>query len=110
MEKNTSNSKIEELGDKVVEVLSNIYDPEIPVSLYDLGLIYDIQIDKEFNTKIIMTLTSPSCPVAESLPVEVEKKVEKIEGINKVEVEITWDPPWNRDYMSEEALLHLGLL
>ena len=111
MENNTPNNKIEDIGQKVIDVLNGIFDPEIPVSIYDLGLIYDVQIDpKNFDTKIIMTLTSPSCPVAESLPVEVEKKVEKVEGINKVTVEITWDPPWDKEYMTEEARFHLDML
>ena len=102
------NKKI--LGDAVIEALKNIYDPEIPVNIYELGLIYEIRIDDDFNAHILMTLTSPNCPVAESLPSEVKEKVQSIEGLNNVEVEITFEPPWDKDMMSEAALLELGLL
>ena len=101
------NKKI--LGDAVIEALKNIYDPEIPVNIYELGLIYEIRIDDDFNAHILMTLTSPNCPVAESLPSEVKEKVQSIEGLNNVEVEITFEPPWDKDMMSEAALLELGL-
>ena len=98
------------LGENVVKVLKGIYDPEIPVDIYELGLIYDVMINEENDVKILMTLTSPNCPVAESLPKEVEDKVKSIEEVNSCEVEITFDPPWSKDLMSEEAKLELGML
>ena len=98
------------IGEKVVSVLKTIYDPEIPVDIYELGLIYDVFVNEDYNVKIIMTLTSPNCPVAETLPKEVEEKVDSIESIKSAKVEITFDPPWNKDLMSEEAKLELGLL
>lgn len=98
------------IGEKLVEKFKTIYDPEIPVDIYELGLIYDALVNTEGEAKIIMTLTSPNCPVAESLPNEVKEKVEQIEGIEKAEVEITFDPPWDRDMMSEEAKFELGML
>lgn len=99
-----------ELGEKIVVVLKTIYDPEIPVDIYELGLIYDVFINEENEVKILMTLTSPNCPVAETLPVEVEEKVKSIDIIKDVEVEITFDPPWTQELMSEEAKLELGML
>ncbi len=102
--------KLEELGDKIVHVLKTIYDPEIPVDIYELGLIYDVFVSEENDAKILMTLTSPNCPVAETLPVEVEEKVKTLKEINDCEVEITFDPAWTQDMMSEEAKLELGLL
>ncbi len=104
------NKKIETLSDLIIKKLDDIYDPEIPVSIYELGLIYDVRINKKHDVKIIMTLTSPSCPVAESLPEEVRQKIEKIEGVNSAEVEITFEPPWEKSMMSEEAKLELGFL
>ena len=98
------------IGEKVVSVLKTIYDPEIPVDIYELGLIYDVFVNENYDVKIIMTLTSPNCPVAESLPKEVEEKVESIKSIKSAKVEITFEPPWNRDLMSEEAKLELGFL
>ncbi len=98
------------IGEKVVSVLKTIYDPEIPVDIYELGLIYDVFVNEDCDVKIIMTLTSPNCPVAESLPKEVEEKVESIKTIKSAKVEITFDPPWSKDLMSEEAKLELGLL
>ena len=98
------------LGESIVKTLKSIYDPEIPVDIYELGLIYDVMVNTDDEVKILMTLTSPNCPVAESLPKEVEDKVRKIEGIKDVEVEITFDPPWSKDLMSEEAKLELGML
>jgi len=88
---------------------SNVYDPEIPVNIYELGLIYKIDIDAERNVNIKMTLTAPACPVAGTLPGEVEKKVEEIDEVKKATVELVWDPPWSRDMMSESALLQLGM-
>ena len=99
-----------ELENKIVEVLKTIYDPEIPVDVYELGLIYEVKIDKENNVEIEMTLTSPNCPVAETLPMEVEEKVKSIDTVKSCEVEITFDPPWSKDLMSEEAKLELGML
>jgi FeS assembly SUF system protein len=98
------------LGDNVVKKLKSIYDPEIPVDIYELGLIYDFMINEDNEVKILMTLTSPNCPVAETLPREVEEKVTSIEEIKSCEVEITFDPPWSKDLMSEEAKLELGML
>ncbi|PJB13200.1 MAG: SUF system Fe-S cluster assembly protein [Flavobacteriales bacterium CG_4_9_14_3_um_filter_40_17] len=98
------------LGEKIVTILKTIYDPEIPVDIYELGLIYDVMVSTGHEVKILMTLTTPNCPVAETLPKEVEDKVKTIEGVKDVEVEITFDPPWTQDLMSEEAKLELGLL
>jgi len=100
----------QELGEKIVKVLKTIYDPEIPVDIYELGLIYDVMVNTDYEVKILMTLTTPNCPVAESLPQEVKEKVASIDTVKEVEVEITFDPPWNQDLISEEAKLELGLL
>ena len=104
------NKNIETLSDLIIKKLDSIYDPEIPVSIYELGLIYDVRINKKSEVKIIMTLTSPSCPVAESLPEEVKQEIEKINGVKSAEVEITFEPPWEKSMMSEEAKLELGFL
>ena len=104
------NKKIHSISDLIIKKLNEIYDPEIPVSIYELGLIYDVRINKNYDVKIIMTLTSPSCPVAESLPEEVKQEVAKITGVNSAEVEITFEPPWEKSMMSEEAKLELGFL
>ncbi|MDA8971046.1 SUF system Fe-S cluster assembly protein [Flavobacteriaceae bacterium] len=98
------------LGEKIVKVLKSIYDPEIPVDIYELGLIYDVFVNEDNNVKILMTLTTPNCPVAETLPVEVEDKVKSLKMVNDAEVEITFDPPWTQELMSEEAKLELGML
>lgn len=98
------------LGEEVVKVLKTIYDPEIPVDIYELGLIYDVYVNEDMDVKILMTLTSPNCPVAETLPNEVKEKIEKIGDVKTCEVEITFDPPWSKDLMSEEAKLELGML
>ncbi len=100
----------QDLGEKIVKVLKTIYDPEIPVDIYELGLIYDVFVNEDNEVKILMTLTSPNCPVAETLPVEVEEKVKSLDVVKDTEVEITFDPPWTQDLMSEEAKLELGLL
>ncbi|MGB5460100.1 MAG: DUF59 domain-containing protein [Eudoraea sp.] len=100
----------QELGEKIVTVLKTIYDPEIPVDIYELGLIYDVFVNEDNDVKILMTLTSPNCPVAETLPVEVEERVKSLDLVKGAEVEITFDPPWTQDLMSEEAKLELGLL
>ena len=105
-----NNFDAQSLGEKIVKVLKTIFDPEIPVDIYELGLIYDVFVNEDFDAKVLMTLTSPNCPVAESLPAEVEQKVKSIKGINEVEVEMTFDPPWTKDLMSEEAKLELGFL
>ena len=94
---------------EIIEQIRTVFDPEIPINVYDLGLIYDIQIDDEKNAHIVMTLTSPSCPVAGSLPGEVETAVRNTDGIGKVSLELTWDPPFTIEMMSEEAKLILGL-
>jgi len=99
-----------ELGEKVVEVIKTIFDPEIPVDIYELGLIYDVFVNEDYDVKVLMTLTTPNCPVAESLPQEVEERIKSIDKVNDVEVEITFDPPWTQELMSEEAKLELGML
>lgn len=99
-----------DLGEKIVKVLKTIFDPEIPVDIYELGLIYDVFVNEDHDVKILMTLTTPNCPVAETLPVEVEEKVKSINEVKDAEVEITFDPPWTQDLMSEEAKLELGFL
>ena len=100
----------EDLGEKIVETVKTIYDPEIPVDIYELGLIYDVFVNENMDVKVLMTLTSPNCPVAETLPMEVEEKIRSIEGVKSAEVEITFDPSWSQDMMSEEAKLELGFL
>lgn len=99
-----------ELENIIVEVLKSIYDPEIPVDIYELGLIYEVKIDSENNVEIDMTLTSPNCPVAETMPKEVEDKVSAIEKVKSAKVNIVFDPAWDKDMMSEEAKLELGFL
>lgn len=96
--------------ERVIETLQTIYDPELPVNLYDLGLIYDIAVDVDFNVQIQMTLTAPACPVAGTLPGEVERKVATVPGVASAKVELVWSPPWDKSRMSESALLELGLL
>mgnify|MGYP003572910583 CR=1 FL=1 len=98
------------LGEKIVTVLKTIYDPEIPVDIYELGLIYDVFVNEDYDVKILMTLTTPNCPVAETLPLEVEEKVKSLNDVKSAEVEITFDPPWTQELMSEEAKLELGML
>jgi len=98
------------IEDSIINVIKTIYDPEIPVNIYELGLIYDIRIDDDSNVDVDMTLTSPNCPVAESLPLEVKNKIELIEGLQKVEINLIFDPPWDKDMMSEEAKFELGFM
>tara|TARA_Y100000816_G_C25867333_1_gene452697 strand:- start:309 stop:611 length:303 start_codon:yes stop_codon:yes gene_type:complete len=98
-----------ELKDKIIIALKKIYDPEIPVNIYELGLIYKIQIEKDFKVNIEMTLTSPNCPVAESLPKLVKDVTLKVEGVKDVNLKLVWDPPWTKDKMSEAAKLELNL-
>jgi FeS assembly SUF system protein len=100
----------EELGEKIVRALKTIYDPEIPVDIYELGLIYDVFVNEDNDVKVIMTLTTPNCPVAESMPLEVEEKVKSINEVNNAKVELTFEPAWTKDLMSEEAKLELGFL
>ena len=100
----------EELKQKVIEVLQTIFDPELPVNIYELGLIYEVDILPVNNVQIVMTLTAPSCPAAQSLPIEVDQKVKQIEGVNDVHVAVTWSPSWNKSMMSEAAQLELGML
>ncbi|WP_298474839.1 DUF59 domain-containing protein [uncultured Maribacter sp.] len=110
MSEETTTIDTQELGEQIVRVLKTIYDPEIPVDIYELGLIYDVFVNEDNEVKILMTLTSPNCPVAESLPVEIEEKVKSIDAVKSAIVEITFDPPWTQDLMSEEAKLEIGLL
>lgn len=100
----------QELEEKVIQTLKNCYDPEIPVDIFELGLIYEIVIDNDANVKIKMTLTSPACPVAGSLPPEVEAKVKAIPEVKDAKVEIVWSPPWDKDMMSEVAKVELGFM
>lgn len=99
-----------ELESKIVAIMKTIYDPEIPVDVFELGLIYSVKISDEYHVDIEMTLTSPNCPVAETLPKEVEDKVASVEGVGSAKVHIVFDPPWDKDMMSEEAKLELGFL
>jgi FeS assembly SUF system protein len=101
---------MEDLKEKVIEKLQTIFDPEIPVSIYELGLIYEINILPINNIQVVMTLTAPGCPAAQSLPVEVDQKLREIEGVNDVHVAITWTPAWDKSRMSEVAQLELGWL
>lgn len=101
---------MEDLKEKVIEKLQTIFDPEIPVSIYELGLIYEINILPINNVQIVMTLTAPGCPAAQSLPVEVDQKLREIEGVNDVHVAVTWSPAWDKSRMSEVAQVELGWL
>ncbi len=98
------------LEDAIVQQLKLIFDPEIPVDIYNLGLIYDIEIDDNYDVKILMTLTAPNCPVADSLPNEVETRVRATHGVGDVKVELTFDPPWTKEFLSDEARLMLGMM
>ena len=97
------------LKDKIILEIKKIYDPEIPVNIYELGLIYDIKVENKNTAKVKMTLTSPNCPVAESLPKEVKDSIMQVEGIEKVDLDLVWDPPWDKSMMSESAKLELNL-
>ena len=97
------------LKDKVIAEIKKIYDPEIPVNIYELGLIYNIKIDEKNNVKVNMTLTTPNCPVAESLPKEVKDSIMELKEVNKVDLDLVWDPPWDKSMMSEAAKLELNL-
>ncbi len=105
-----TDDQIADIGENIIRVLKTVYDPEIPVDIYELGLVYDVQISDEGNVKVVMTLTTPNCPVAESLPAEVREKVESVEGVHLVDLELTFEPSWHKDMMSEEAKFELGML
>tara|TARA_B100001123_G_C14920743_1_gene871658 strand:+ start:296 stop:598 length:303 start_codon:yes stop_codon:yes gene_type:complete len=98
-----------EVRNKIIEEIKKIYDPEIPVNIYELGLIYKIEVDKENRVNIDMTLTSPNCPVAESLPKKVKDNIMRVEGVSEVNLNLVWEPPWSKDKMSETAKLELNL-
>ncbi len=104
------NKDLQNSGEEVIPVLCEIYNPEIPVNIYELGLIYDVHVSDAYDVRIVMTFTAPNCPVVESLPLEIKKKVEEIKVIKSAEIDITWDPPWEKSMMSEEAKLELGFL
>ena len=101
---------MDNIKNKVIEEIKKIYDPEIPVNIYELGLIYKIEVDEKNKVNLDMTLTSPNCPVAESLPKEVKEGAMQVEGIEDVDLELVWDPQWDRDMMSDEAKLQLGMM
>ena len=105
-----SYDEIKQLEERIIDVIRTVYDPEIPVDIYELGLIYEVKVDADGKADVLMTLTSPSCPVAESLPLEVEEKVRGVKGVTQGKVELTFDPPWDKDMMSEAALLELGFM
>jgi FeS assembly SUF system protein len=100
----------ESLREQIIEAIRTIYDPEIPVNIYELGLVYEVDVKEDAFVLVTMTLTSPSCPVAESLPAEVETRVKGVEGVTGCELELTWDPPWDPSRMSEAAKLQLGMM
>jgi FeS assembly SUF system protein len=110
MEQQTSDEAIDELKGSIVAALKTVYDPEIPVDIYEMGLIYEVDLRDEGAVYVRMTLTSPMCPVAETLPPEVEAKVRSVDGVSDVELELVWDPPWNPSMMSEAARLELGMM
>jgi FeS assembly SUF system protein len=109
-EQKLSEAQIPDLNDKVMQALKTIYDPEIPVDIFELGLIYEVNVYPVNNVFVLMTLTSPSCPSAEAIPSEVQQKIKAIEGVNDVKVELTFDPPYSQDMMSEAAKLELGFM
>jgi len=102
------NDELQRIQDEIVMMLRTVYDPEIPVNIFDLGMIYDIDIDDDFNVNIEMTFTSPSCPAADYILMDVQMKVESVKGVKSVNVNLTFDPPWDKSMMSEEAMLELG--
>lgn len=106
----TRRTEVDALGDRVVEALRTVYDPEIPVNIFELGLVYKIDVDDQNAVHVDMTLTSPMCPVAETLPEEVKTKIEAIDGVTAAAVNVVWDPPWNPSMMTEEAQLELGII
>ncbi len=105
-----TDDQIADIGEEIIGTLKTVYDPEIPVDIYELGLVYDVQISDDADVKIIMTLTTPNCPVAETLPQEVKDKVAEVENVKSVDLELTFEPSWNKDMMSEEAKFELGML
>ena len=105
-----SHEEKKQIEERIIDVLRTVYDPEIPVDIYELGLIYEVKVNDDAHAEVLMTLTSPSCPVAESLPLEVEEKVRGVKGVTQGKVELTFDPPWDKDMMSEAALLELGFM
>ena len=107
---NYTDEQIADLGEEIIKALKTVYDPEIPVDIYELGLIYDVQITEAGDVKTIMTLTTPNCPVAESMPQEVKERISEVEGVKSVDLELTFEPSWNKDMMSEEAKFELGIL
>jgi len=102
--------QIADIGENIIKALKTVFDPEIPVDIYELGLVYDVQISEDGDVKVVMTLTTPNCPVAESLPQEVKEKVAAVENVKAVDLELTFEPSWNKDMMSEEAKFELGIL
>ncbi|MFB9120475.1 SUF system Fe-S cluster assembly protein [Bergeyella porcorum] len=105
-----TDEQIAHIGDNIIQALKTVYDPEIPVDIYELGLVYDVQISDEGSVKVVMTLTTPNCPVAESLPAEVKEKVAGVEDVKDVDLQLTFEPSWTKDMMSEEAKFELGIL
>jgi len=105
-----TDDQIADIGEEIIKELKTIFDPEIPVDIYELGLIYDVQISEDGEVLVIMTLTSPNCPVAESLPMEVEEKVKSVEGVTSAKIDLTFEPTWTKEMMSEEAKFELGML
>ena len=103
-------AKMDEIAPKVIEALKTVYDPEIPVNIFEMGLIYDVLVDQQGHVGVKMTLTAPACPAAQSLPVEVRDKAKSVEGVADAKVEVVWDPPWTKDRMSDAAKLQLGML
>jgi FeS assembly SUF system protein len=104
------NNALLQLKEEIIRVLKNVYDPEIPVNIYDLGLIYDINVDEQNNVEITMTLTAPNCPIADQLLMDVKSHITQLAGINDVNIKLVFDPPWDKSMMSDEALLELGML
>jgi FeS assembly SUF system protein len=107
MSERTTKQMIEQA---VLEQVQTVFDPEIPVNIFELGLIYELEVTDDLDVNVLMTLTAPNCPVADSLPLEVRGKIMAIEGVNDVDVQLTFDPPWSKDMMSENAMIELGLL
>ena len=105
-----TDEQIANIGENIIKALKTVFDPEIPVDIYELGLVYDVQISEDGDVKVVMTLTTPNCPVAESLPQEVKEKVAAVENVKSVDLELTFEPSWNKDMMSEEAKFELGIL
>ena len=105
-----TDEQIADIGENIIKALKTVFDPEIPVDIYELGLVYDVQISEDGDVKVVMTLTTPNCPVAESLPQEVKEKVAAVENVKSADLELTFEPSWNKDMMSEEAKFELGIL